>query len=59
MVPTKGRSLDHIGFEVKDIDAFASKLQAAGSKLDAAVRNRLPECGPRRQFDVRHEGSRR
>jgi catechol 2,3-dioxygenase-like lactoylglutathione lyase family enzyme len=39
VVPTKGRSVDHIGFEVKDIDAFVAKLQAAGIKTDAAVRN--------------------
>jgi hypothetical protein len=28
--PTKGRSVDHMGFEVKNIDAFVAKLQAAG-----------------------------
>ena len=38
-VPTDGRSVDHIGFEVKNIDAFAAKLQAAGIKTDAAIRN--------------------
>jgi catechol 2,3-dioxygenase-like lactoylglutathione lyase family enzyme len=37
--PTKGRSVDHIGFEVKSIDAFVAKLQAAGIKTDAAIRN--------------------
>ena len=37
--PTKGRSVDHMGFEVKNIDAFVAKLQAAGIKTDAAVRN--------------------
>ena len=26
LAPTKGRSLDHIGFDVKDLDAFAKKL---------------------------------
>lgn len=35
--PTKGRGLDHIGFDVKDIDGFAKKLQAAGIKLDRPV----------------------
>ena len=38
-VPTDGRSVDHIGFEVTNIDAFAAKLQAAGIKTDAAIRN--------------------
>jgi catechol 2,3-dioxygenase-like lactoylglutathione lyase family enzyme len=39
LVPTKGRSVDHIGFEVKSIDAFVAKLQAAGIKTEAAIRN--------------------
>ena len=34
--PTKGRSLDHIGFEVKNLDEFAKKLEASGIKLDSA-----------------------
>jgi len=36
--PTKGRSLDHIGFEVKSLDEFAKKLEAAGIKLDSPPR---------------------
>jgi catechol 2,3-dioxygenase-like lactoylglutathione lyase family enzyme len=31
---TKGRALDHIGFEVRDIKAFCAKLQEAGIKLE-------------------------
>jgi catechol 2,3-dioxygenase-like lactoylglutathione lyase family enzyme len=38
LAPTKGRSLDHIGFEVKDLEAFAKKLEAQGVKLDEAIR---------------------
>jgi catechol 2,3-dioxygenase-like lactoylglutathione lyase family enzyme len=38
LAPTKGRSLDHIGFDVKDLDAFAKKLEANGIKLDEAIR---------------------
>lgn len=34
VVTTKGRSLDHIGFEVKDLEAFCKKLEAAGVKFD-------------------------
>jgi catechol 2,3-dioxygenase-like lactoylglutathione lyase family enzyme len=33
-VPTKGRTLDHIGFDVVDLPAFIRKLDAAGIKLD-------------------------
>jgi catechol 2,3-dioxygenase-like lactoylglutathione lyase family enzyme len=31
---TKGRVLDHIGFDVKNLEAFCKKLEAAGIKLD-------------------------
>jgi catechol 2,3-dioxygenase-like lactoylglutathione lyase family enzyme len=39
--PTKGRSLDHIGFEVKNLEEFCKKLEAAGIKLDRPF-TRLP-----------------
>ena len=39
LVPTKGRSLDHIGFDVTDLAAFIKKLEAAGIKLDEAMRS--------------------
>src|SRR3954471_12846614 len=45
--PTKGRSVDHIGFEVKNIDAFVTKLQAAGITTDAAIRNSANAAGLR------------
>ena len=32
--PTKGRILDHSGFDVTDLKAFIAKLEAAGVKLD-------------------------
>jgi catechol 2,3-dioxygenase-like lactoylglutathione lyase family enzyme len=32
--PTLGRVLDHIGFDVKNLDEFVKKLDAAGIKLD-------------------------
>lgn len=38
LAPTKGRSLDHIGFEVRNLEAFAKKLAAQGIKLDVPVR---------------------
>ena len=37
-VPTRGRVLDHIGFDVKDHAAFVKKLEAEGIKLDEPVR---------------------
>ena len=38
---------DHIGFEVKNIDAFVGKLQAAGIKTDGAIRNSANASGLR------------
>lgn len=32
--PTKGRVLDHIGFDISDLQGFIKKLEAAGIKLD-------------------------
>lgn len=41
---TKGRALDHIGFEVRDLEAFTKKLEAAGVKLDVPYR-KVPKLG--------------
>jgi catechol 2,3-dioxygenase-like lactoylglutathione lyase family enzyme len=38
LAPTKGRSLDHIGFEVKNLEEFVKGLEAKGVKLDEAIR---------------------
>jgi len=46
-VPTEGRVVDHMGFEVKGIDAFVAKLQAAGIKTDAAIRTSANAAGLR------------
>jgi catechol 2,3-dioxygenase-like lactoylglutathione lyase family enzyme len=32
--PTKGRALDHIGFEIANLEAFCKKLEADGVKFD-------------------------
>jgi hypothetical protein len=32
--PTKGRMLDHIGFEIKNLEAFCGRLEMRGVKLD-------------------------
>jgi len=43
-VGTKGRALDHIGFEVKDLESFCKKLEAAGVKFDMPYR-KIPALG--------------
>jgi len=37
-VPTQGRALDHIGFEVKNLEAFTKKLEAEGIPLTVTYR---------------------
>jgi catechol 2,3-dioxygenase-like lactoylglutathione lyase family enzyme len=41
---TKGRVLDHVGFEVKNLEEFCKKLEASGVKLDAPYR-KVPSLG--------------
>lgn len=43
-VGTKGRTIDHIGFEVKDLAAFCKKLEAKGVKFDVPYRE-VPAIG--------------
>jgi catechol 2,3-dioxygenase-like lactoylglutathione lyase family enzyme len=35
---TKGRSIDHIGFEIKNLDQFVKRLESNGIHTDAAIR---------------------
>ncbi len=42
--PTKGRSLDHIGFEVRNLEAFCRKLQADGVTFEIPYRE-VPQLG--------------
>ncbi len=42
--PTRGRALDHIGFEVKNLEAFLRQLAAQGVIIDTPYR-RLPSFG--------------
>jgi predicted enzyme related to lactoylglutathione lyase len=37
-LPTKGRTIDHIGFEVDNLEAFTKQLQAKGIKLGVPMR---------------------
>lgn len=43
-VTTKGRNLDHIGFEIKDLEAFCKKAEANGVKFDVPFTKR-PDLG--------------
>ena len=36
--PTRGRVLDHIGFDVRDLQAFVTKIEAEGIRLDEPYR---------------------
>ena len=38
VIGTTGRSIEHIGFEVKDLEAFCKKLEAMGIKLNVTYR---------------------
>lgn len=41
---TKGRAIDHIGFEVKNLEAFCKQLEAKGIKFDVPFRE-IPAIG--------------
>lgn len=43
-LPTKGRSIDHIGFEVEDLEAFCKLLEEKGIAFDVAYRD-VPSIG--------------
>lgn len=43
-VGTKGGLIDHIGFEVKDLEAYCKQLEAKGVKLDSPYR-KIPSLG--------------
>jgi catechol 2,3-dioxygenase-like lactoylglutathione lyase family enzyme len=55
--PTKGRALDHIGFEVKNLEAFCRKLEAQGVKFEIPYTAR-PEIDLKLAFLVDPEGTR-
>lgn len=43
-VPTRGRAIDHIGFEVRNLEAFCKRLEAQGVKFDVPYRD-VPGIG--------------
>lgn len=56
--PSKGRALDHIGFEVKNLEAFCKKLQAQGITLDMPYREMPQLAGLKIAFLTDPEGTR-
>lgn len=54
---TKDRSLDHIGFEVKDLEAFCRKLAADGVTFETPFRD-VPDIGLKVAFLVDPAGTR-
>jgi catechol 2,3-dioxygenase-like lactoylglutathione lyase family enzyme len=54
---TKGRALDHIGFEVQGLDAFCKKLQAAGIMFETPYRE-VPQYGLKVAFITDPDGTR-
>jgi catechol 2,3-dioxygenase-like lactoylglutathione lyase family enzyme len=44
VVGTRGRALDHIGFEVKDLESFCKQLAAGGIKMDRPY-TKVPSLG--------------
>jgi catechol 2,3-dioxygenase-like lactoylglutathione lyase family enzyme len=54
---TKGRSLDHIGFEVKDLEAFCKKLAADGVTFESPFRD-VPSIGLKIAFLIDPAGTR-
>ena len=54
---TRGRSLDHIGFEVKGLEAFCKKLAADGVTFETPVRD-VPRLGLKIAFLLDPAGTR-
>lgn len=52
---TQGTAIDHIGFEVADLDAFVQRLAAKGIELDSPVRE-IPAIGLKIAFLTDPEG---
>jgi catechol 2,3-dioxygenase-like lactoylglutathione lyase family enzyme len=44
-VPTKGRVVDHVGFEVKNLEEFCKKIEAKGIKLTRAYQQKDKAMG--------------
>lgn len=42
--PTKGRAVDHIGFEIRNLEGFVKRMEAEGVKFDVPYR-KVPQLG--------------
>jgi predicted enzyme related to lactoylglutathione lyase len=56
-VPTKGHAIDHIGFEVKNLDEICKKFEAEGFKMDTGIIS-APQIGLRVAFVTDPAGTR-
>ena len=56
-LPTKGRAIDHIGFEVEGLEAFCKQLEAAGVVFDTPY-EQVAETGLKRAFITDPVGAR-
>ncbi len=56
-VPSKGHPIDHISFEVKDLDEFCKRLEAQGTKLDMKIVD-APQVGLKVTFITDPVGTR-
>jgi catechol 2,3-dioxygenase-like lactoylglutathione lyase family enzyme len=54
---SKGRVLDHIGFEVKDLKAFTERLAADGQKLDVPLTDATARMGLKIAFTTDPNGT--
>ena len=55
--PSMGRAIDHFGLEVKGLEAFCKKLEAAGVKFDTAY-HVVPGTGIKSAFITDPVGAR-
>ena len=51
LVGTAGRAVDHVGFEVRDLDSFVGRLESKGIALSAPLRE-APELGGLRSAEM-------
>jgi catechol 2,3-dioxygenase-like lactoylglutathione lyase family enzyme len=58
VAPSKGRSIDHIGFEVKNLKAFTDKLEADGIPFDMEYRDMSQQIKLKIAFIVDPVGTR-
>jgi catechol 2,3-dioxygenase-like lactoylglutathione lyase family enzyme len=57
VAPTLGRALDHIGFEVRDLEVFCKNLEASGVKFEGPI-HKAPQIGLQYVFLVDPWGTR-